>query len=286
MRRSSARRASSRSRRACCDRRSATRARAGGKASSSLPPCATPPATRRPSWCTPTTADFRPAAGRARAYDVALPVAFLLACGEDALAAAVNAVPADETSDATFTVDAAPDAALLTKAAELRTEVFSPHLTTVGSRYLQTRRYEDELKEAAGVAVAVSGGEVVGVASAAAVPADAWYVSAVATAPNWRRRGVASALLDALDGARGHNAALLHVVETNAAARALYERRGFRAIDGGPAAACAAAVAREIEGSDEAQILMRLPGTGKKPKPAKAPKKRKRSKGFSSRKKR
>ena len=44
----------------------------------------------------------------------------------------------------------------------------------------------------------------------------------------------------------------------------------------------AAAVAREIEGSDEAQILMRLPGTGKKPKPAK---KRKRSKGFSSRKK-
>ena len=40
----------------------------------------------------------------------------------------------------------------------------------------------------------------------------------------------------------------------------------------------AAAVAREIEGSDEAQILMRLPGTGKKPKPAK---KRKRSKGFS-----
>ena len=54
-----------------------------------------------------------------------------------------------ETSDdATFTVDAAPDAALLTKAAELRTEVFSPHLTTVGSRYLQTRRYEDELKEA------------------------------------------------------------------------------------------------------------------------------------------
>ena len=197
-------------------------------------------------------------------------------------------MPVDETSDdATFTVDAAPDAALLTKAAELRTEVFSPHLTTVGSRYLQTRRYEDELKEAAGVAVAVSGGDVVGVASAAAVPADAWYVSAVATAPQWRRRGVASALLDALDRTRGHNAALLHVVETNAAARALYERRGFEAIDEGSlAAACAAAVAREIEGSDEAQILMRLPGTGKKPKPAKAPKKRKRSKGFSSRKKR
>ena len=40
--------------------------------------------------------------------------------------------------------------------------------------------------------VAVSGGDVVGVASAAAVPADAWYVSAVATAPNWRRRGVIS----------------------------------------------------------------------------------------------
>ena len=114
------------------------------------------------------------------------------------------------------------------------------------------------------------------------MPADAWYVSAVATAPQWRRRGVASALLDALDATRGHNAALLHVVETNAAARALYERRGFEAIEEESlAAACAAALAREIEGSDEAQILMRLPGTGKKPKPAKAPKKRKRSKGFS-----
>ena len=89
-------------------------------------------------------------------------------------------------------------------------------------------------------------------------------------------------LLDALDATRGHNAALLHVVETNAAARALYERRGFEAVDEGSLeAACAAAVAREIEGSDDAQILMRLPGTGKKPKPAKAPKKRKRSKGFS-----
>ena len=88
---------------------------------------------------------------------------------------------------------------------------------------------------------------------------------------------------------RGHNAALLHVVETNAAARALYERRGFEAIEEGFLdTACAAAVAREIEGSDEAQILMRLPGTGKKPnlKPAKSSKKRKRSKGFSSRKKR
>ena len=65
----------------------------------------------------------------------------------------------------------------------------------------------------------------------------------------------------------------------NAAARALYERRGFEAIEEDSlTSACAAAVAREIEGSDEAQILMRLPGTGKKPKPAK---KRKRSKGFS-----
>ena len=62
-------------------------------------------------------------------------------------------------------------------------------------------------------------------------------------------------------------------------ARALYERRGFEAIEEDSlASACAAAVAREIEGSDEAQILMRLPGTGKKPKSAK---KRKRSKGFS-----
>jgi oligopeptidase B len=138
---------------------------------------------------------FGPATGPAYAEDVSLPVAFLLAAaaGESFLddREEVVAVEAPVIEDS-FTVDAAPDAALLTKAAELRTEVFSPHLTTVGSRYLQTRRYEDELKEAAGVAVAVSGGEVVGVVSAAAVPADAWYVSAVATAPNWRRRGVIS----------------------------------------------------------------------------------------------
>lgn len=193
-------------------------------------------------------------------------------------AASDAVLPTKAAGDATFTVDAAPDATLLTKAAELRTEVFSPHLTTVGSQYLQTRRYEDELNEAAAVVVAVSDGEVVGVASAAAVP-EAWYLSAVATAPAWRRRGVASSLLNSLDAKRGPNAALLHVVTTNAAARALYERRGFEAIDEGALAdACAAAVAREIEGSDETQLLMRLPGTGKGKK-----KKRTRSKGFSQR---
>ena len=197
--------------------------------------------------------------GPAYAEDVSLPVAFLLAAaaGESFLddreeVVAVEAPVIEES----FTVDAAPDAALLTKAAELRTEVFSPHLTTVGSRYLQTRRYEDELKEAAGVAVAVSGGDVVGVASAAAVPADAWYVrrrdGAPVAAPRRRlsaRRSThwSTPLDGARDKTRGHNAALLHVVETNAAARALRaprlrgHRRGFLA------AACAAAVAREIE---------------------------------------
>ena len=90
---------------------------------------------------------FGPATGPAYAEDVSLPVAFLLAAaaGESFLddreeVVAVEAPVIEES----FTVDAAPDTALLTKAAELRTEVFSPHLTTVGSRYLQTRRYEDD----------------------------------------------------------------------------------------------------------------------------------------------
>ena len=48
----------------------------------------------------------------------------------------------------------------------------------------------------------------------------------LAVAPEFRRRGVASALLDALDGA-AHGAIFLEVAETNAAAIGLYLKFGW-----------------------------------------------------------
>lgn len=105
-------------------------------------------------------------------------------------------------------------------------------------------------------------------------------MSAVATAPAWRRRGVASALLDALDGRRAGRACFLHVADDNGPARALYEARGFVAKapdDLDPA--LSAGVALEIEGSDEAQALLFVPGAPGAAKTAKAgAKKRKRAK--------
>ena len=141
---------------------------------------------------------FGPATGPAYAEDVSLPVAFLLAAaaGEGFLddREEVEAPLIEESSalsdDGTFTVDAAPDAALLTKAAELRTDVFSPHLTTVGSRYLQTRRYEDELREAAR-GRSVSGGEVVGVRIGGRGAGRFLLCFRRRDGPRWRRRGVA-----------------------------------------------------------------------------------------------
>jgi [ribosomal protein S18]-alanine N-acetyltransferase len=59
---------------------------------------------------------------------------------------------------------------------------------------------------------------------------DAWHVMNVAVAPDWRRRGVASALLERLfavtscDGRRGYT---LEVRVSNTSAIRLYERLGF-----------------------------------------------------------
>ena len=61
---------------------------------------------------------------------------------------------------------------------------------------------------------------------------DAWHVMNVAVAPDWRRRGVATALLRRLldetrhDGQRGYT---LEVRVSNVGAISLYERFGFRA---------------------------------------------------------
>jgi ribosomal protein S18 acetylase RimI-like enzyme len=64
------------------------------------------------------------------------------------------------------------------------------------------------------------------------VPRDAWYIDALAVAPEARRRGVARGLLaDAEACARAAGATLLALDTTleNAAARALYESEGFEA---------------------------------------------------------
>ena len=59
---------------------------------------------------------------------------------------------------------------------------------------------------------------------------DAFYVDALSTAPDARRRGVASALLDAAAAEarrRGHDWLHLDTTKSNEGARALYERYGF-----------------------------------------------------------
>jgi ribosomal protein S18 acetylase RimI-like enzyme len=59
---------------------------------------------------------------------------------------------------------------------------------------------------------------------------DAAYLLSMWVAPDARRQGVASALVDAVVGwarARGFSRVVLHVTETNGAAFALYTRKGF-----------------------------------------------------------
>jgi ribosomal protein S18 acetylase RimI-like enzyme len=61
-------------------------------------------------------------------------------------------------------------------------------------------------------------------------PADALYVDALATSPEFRRRGVARVLLDEATGvaaAAGLTSVALDTAATNSAAQALYEAAGF-----------------------------------------------------------
>ena len=69
-------------------------------------------------------------------------------------------------------------------------------------------------------------------------PAESFYVDALATDSRFRRRGVASALLDEacrLAHAAGLRAVALDTAATNAAAQSLYERCGFSVTERRPA---------------------------------------------------
>ena len=64
------------------------------------------------------------------------------------------------------------------------------------------------------------------------VPPEANIVN-IATHPDFRRRGCASGILDALEkflAEKGVDSIFLEVRESNAPARALYEAKGFRAV--------------------------------------------------------
>jgi ribosomal protein S18 acetylase RimI-like enzyme len=64
-------------------------------------------------------------------------------------------------------------------------------------------------------------------------PADSLYIDGLATDPRFRRRGVATVLLAAADErarALGLSSLALDTAATNAGARALYERTGFRIV--------------------------------------------------------
>jgi ribosomal protein S18 acetylase RimI-like enzyme len=68
-------------------------------------------------------------------------------------------------------------------------------------------------------------------------PPDSLYVDGLATDPSFRRRGVATALLDAAAAQareRGLAALALDTSETNVAAQMLYGAAGFRLVDRQP----------------------------------------------------
>jgi ribosomal-protein-alanine N-acetyltransferase len=77
---------------------------------------------------------------------------------------------------------------------------------------------------------AVRGSEIVGYVICAKY-AEAYHVMTLATAPDHRREGIASALLDAVIERAGEDASYtLEVRVSNTGAIALYERYGFRGV--------------------------------------------------------
>lgn len=88
-----------------------------------------------------------------------------------------------------------------------------------------------ELSKPSGIHLAaVSGGEIAGYVICARY-AEALHVMTLATAPEHRRKGIASALLDAVIERAGEDANYtLEVRVSNRGAIALYERYGFRGV--------------------------------------------------------
>jgi ribosomal protein S18 acetylase RimI-like enzyme len=150
----------------------------------------------------------------------------------------------------------------------LRTLIFSPHLTAVGSRYLQTRKYADALEDKVAVIVAETAGRnIVGAADLAAVTskvdenaagATVGYVTNVCVHPGAQRRGIGVRLvveLEELAARRGVQVLALHVDNDNVAAIGLYRARSFS--DVCDDALLLASVARFVEkAGEQPQLLM------------------------------
>ena len=88
-----------------------------------------------------------------------------------------------------------------------------------------------ELSKPSGINLAaVRGSEIVGYVICAKY-AEAYHVMTLATAPDHRREGIATALLDAVIERAGEDASYtLEVRVSNTGAIALYERYGFRGV--------------------------------------------------------
>eukprot|EP00316_Scyphosphaera_apsteinii_P009731 CAMPEP_0119321460 /NCGR_PEP_ID=MMETSP1333-20130426/55449_1 /TAXON_ID=418940 /ORGANISM="Scyphosphaera apsteinii, Strain RCC1455" /LENGTH=232 /DNA_ID=CAMNT_0007328435 /DNA_START=21 /DNA_END=719 /DNA_ORIENTATION=- len=117
----------------------------------------------------------------------------------------------------------------------LRTEIFSPHLTTVGSRYLQSRMYSEALQSKTAVIIAeeIAGGKLMGTADLVSTHFEdgaVGYVTNVCVHSQARRRGIGAQLvaeLEELAAVRGLTTLALHVDHTNQGAIALYLARDF-----------------------------------------------------------
>ena len=149
----------------------------------------------------------------------------------------------------------------------LRTLIFSPHLVTIGSQYLQSRLYADALAQKAAVIVAVDAdGTLWGAADLASLPCEGGgvcgYITNVCVAPAARRRGIGGRLVDELEivAARSDmRAAVLHVDIDNVAARELYITKGYTpGCDDRELAAAAALVPSAGTESPEQLLMTKL----------------------------
>jgi ribosomal protein S18 acetylase RimI-like enzyme len=127
----------------------------------------------------------------------------------------------------------------------MRTAIFCPGMTALGSQYLQTRVFTEAMAKKAAVLVAVApadDGAILGCADlhledvralggAAAGGESVGYVTNVCVRPEARRRGIGRGLMSLAESlciGYGATELLLHVEPHNCAAVALYTSLGFR----------------------------------------------------------